>query len=126
MFLNIAISIPLCIKFGALGSAIGTLISNIFINGLIINWYYWKKAGLDIPYFWKNMISLSKGLILPGIAMLIIVIFIKPSTILDLLIYGVVIVLFYGVGMLKWGMNRTEKMFVFNMIDKVVAKVKRS
>ena len=126
VFLNIAISIPLCIKFGALGSAIGTLISNIFINGLIINWYYWKKAGLDIPYFWKNMISLSKGLILPGIAMLIIVIFIKPSTILDLLIYGVVIVLFYGVGMLKWGMNRTEKMFVFNMIDKVVAKVKRS
>lgn len=125
VFLNIAISIPLCIWLGAIGSAIGTLISNIFINGVVINWYYYKKVGLDIPYFWKNILHLTRGLVLPIIAMFVIVIFAKPSTLIDLLIYGVVIVLVYGVSMLKWGMNRTEKMFVFNVIDKIVAKIRR-
>ncbi len=126
VFLNIAISIPLCLKLGAIGSALGTFISNIFINGLVINWYYWKKVGLDIPLFWKNIIRLSRGLVLPVLAMMLILIFANPSTIVDLLIYGVVIVVVYAISMLKWGMNRTEKEFVFNVIDKVVAKLKRA
>lgn len=126
VFLNIAISIPLCIKFGAIGAALGTLISNIFINGVIINWYYWKKAGLDIPYFWKNILRLARGLVIPVLVSAVIVIFAQPSTLIDLLLYGVIIVIVYGVCMLKWGMNRTEKEFVFNLIDKIVMKIRRN
>lgn len=125
VFLNVAISIPLCIAFGAIGSALGTFISNLFINGVIINLYYWKKVKLDIPYFWRNIFSLARGLVLPIIAMTLITLFAKPSTLIDLLVYGVVIVIVYGVSMLKWGMNRTEKEFVFNLIEKIAAKVGR-
>ena len=125
VFLNIAVSIPLCIAFGAIGAALGTFVSNLFINGLVINLYYWKKVGLDIPYFWKNIFSLARGLVIPLITMTLITLFIQPSTLIDLLIYGVVIVVVYGVSMLKWGMNRTEKEFVFNIIEKVVTKVRK-
>lgn len=125
VFLNIAISIPLCIAFGAVGSAIGTFISNIFINGLVINYYYWKKVGLDIPLFWKNILGLSKGLTLPVVVMILIVLIARPSTLIDLLIYGVIIVIVYAISMLKWGMNRAEKEFVFNVIERLIAKVRR-
>ena len=91
----------------------------------MINLYYWKKVGLDIPYFWKNIFSLARGLVIPLITMTLITLFIQPSTLIDLLIYGVVIVVVYGVSMLKWGMNRTEKEFVFNIIEKVVTKVRK-
>ena len=49
--LNIVISIPLCALFGAVGVAIGTAIPVFIGNGLIMNWYYNKYIGLDIPRF---------------------------------------------------------------------------
>jgi len=123
--LNAAISIPLCIAFEAIGAALGTLFSNVLINGAVMNWYYYKKVGLDIPYFWKNIARLARGLVLPIMAMVIIVLFIQPSTLVDLLVYGVIIVIVYAVSMLKWGMNKQEKLFVFDTIDKVIAKIRR-
>lgn len=120
VFLNIAISIPLCQRFGAIGSALGTFISNIFINGFVINWYYAKHVGLNIRYFWHNIIGLSRGLIFPILMMLAIVIGVRPDSLSAMLLWGVVIVLTYAVSMLKWGMNASEKAFVFKIVNKIV------
>jgi len=122
VFLNIALSIPLCKRFGAVGSAIGTFISNIFINGFVINWYYAKHVGLNIRLFWYNMIKLSRGLIFPIIMMFVIVLGIRPDSIFSMIIWGIVIVITYAVSMLKWGMNKTEKKFVFRMIRKLAGR----
>ena len=54
--INVAISIPLAIRWGGTGSAIGTVIGNLLGQILFMNWYYWKKIGLDIPRFWKNVV----------------------------------------------------------------------
>lgn len=102
VFLNVAMSIPLCLRFGAIGSALGTLISNILINGVVINWYYATHSGLNMHYFWRNIMHLSRGLILPLILMFIIVIWIRPSSLLSMFLWGIVVVLVYGVSMLKW------------------------
>lgn len=119
VFLNIAISIPLCKRYGAMGSAIGTFISNIFINGIVINWYYAKHSGLNIRLFWYNILQMSKGLIFPILMMIAIVIAIAPSTFLDMMVWGVVIVITYAASMLKWGMNQEEKQFVLSLIGKI-------
>lgn len=126
VFLNIAISIPLIKAWGALGAALGTFISNIFINGLVINIYYYKKVGIDIPYFWHSIFKLSRGLVLPLLAMLVIVFVIKPQTLMMMVVCGALIVLVYGVSMLKWGMNRKEKQMVFHMIDRVTSRVRKA
>lgn len=54
--LNIAISIPLAQKFAGIGAAIGTLIANCLGQILTMNLFYWKKIGINIPKYWKNLI----------------------------------------------------------------------
>ncbi len=45
-------------SYGIIGAAIPTGVSFLLGNGLILNWYYWKKVCLDIPRFWKNMLPI--------------------------------------------------------------------
>ena len=55
--LNIFISIPLAKQYGGVGAAIGTAIANIIGQITVMNFYYWKKIGIDIPTYWKRFIS---------------------------------------------------------------------
>lgn len=55
---NIAISIPLAIRFEGVGAAMGTAIGYFFGQILFMNWYYYKKVGLDIPDCWKQFGSI--------------------------------------------------------------------
>lgn len=51
--LNVAFSIPAGLAFGPLGCAACTGIATFITCGLILNWYYYRKIGLNIPKFWK-------------------------------------------------------------------------
>ena len=53
--LNIVGTLLLVRRFGVVGAAIPTGVSYLIGHGLIMNWYYWKKVGLDIPLFWKSL-----------------------------------------------------------------------
>lgn len=61
---NVLISIPLSMRLSGVGCAIGTAMAILVGNGFIINWYY-KRLGIDIVRFWKAILQLSKGLVLP-------------------------------------------------------------
>ena len=63
--INLVLSIYLCQKYGAIGSAVGTAISLIVANGLVMNIYYHLKCSIDVLAFWKNIIRMCLGLILP-------------------------------------------------------------
>lgn len=60
---NIIISIPLCIKFGEIGCALGTCIGLTAGNIIIMNIYYHKRMGLDVKYFWRNVLSVLPSFI---------------------------------------------------------------
>ena len=45
--------------FGIIGAAACSCAAYILGNGLIMNWYYYKKTGIDIPLFWRNIIKMS-------------------------------------------------------------------
>ena len=64
---NVAISIPLGMAFGGVGCALGTAISMIVGNGLVMNWYYHKRIGLNMVYFWKNIVSILPAMIVPAV-----------------------------------------------------------
>lgn len=57
--LNVIISIPLATKYDGIGVAIGTGISFVIGNAVIMNIYYWYKIGINIPLFWKNILLMS-------------------------------------------------------------------
>ena len=55
---NVAISIPLAIRYGGLGCALGTAISMIVCNGFVMNWYYHRHIGLDMKVFWTSILRI--------------------------------------------------------------------
>ena len=62
---NVAISIPLAIRLGGLGCALGTAISMVVCNGFVMNWYYHRHIGLNMLYFWKNILSIVPSFLPP-------------------------------------------------------------
>lgn len=65
--LNIVISIPLIKLYGAIGAAIGTAVTLFLGTGVIMNWYYYRHLGINIPRFWKSIGKLGKSMIIPFI-----------------------------------------------------------
>jgi len=62
---NVAISIPLGMRWGGLGCAMGTAISMLVCNGAVMNWYYHTHIGLDMKYFWKSILSIVPSFAVP-------------------------------------------------------------
>ncbi|MHC1770856.1 MAG: lipopolysaccharide biosynthesis protein [Flexilinea sp.] len=107
--MNIGISIPLCKKYGELGCGIGTSLSFLIGNGLIMNIFYHKKIGLDIKYFWKSICSFFPALLLPTAAGILINCYIDlfqfPYFIMSCVLFSII----YFVMIWKIGMNDSEK-----------------
>lgn len=55
-------------KYGIIGAAMATCLAYVVGNILIINWYYYKKIGIDIPLFWKNILRMSPLMFTMGTA----------------------------------------------------------
>ena len=118
--INLGLSIVLCQKFGAVGSAIGTAISLVLANGFVMNIYYNRKCNIDIPLFWKNILRQSVGLIIPigvGIAMTI---FIKINSIWMFGACVIAYTLVYCFSMWLFGMNDYEKDLVRKPLKKIL------
>ena len=109
---NILISIPLVMKYGPTGAALGTMVSLLIGNGLFMNWYYHKHLGIDILGFWRNIAAVSVGLILPVILGIIGSLFCDFSSIVFLIIGILVYTMVYCASMYFWGMNKDEKRMV--------------
>lgn len=54
--LNVVISIPLAIWYGGIGSAIGTCIATVLGQILFMNYFYEKRANINIKEYWKNFL----------------------------------------------------------------------
>ena len=54
--INIALTILFIQWFGILGAALSTALSLVVCSGLVMNWYFWKRTGLDVPRFWKSIL----------------------------------------------------------------------
>jgi len=122
--INLVLSIFLCQKYGAIGSAIGTAISLILANGLAMNIYYHKKCNVNILTFWKNILRMSLGLIIPSVAGVAIMCFINLYSIWNMLIFIPVYTALYCASMWFLGMNKYERGLVIKPIAKILKRVK--
>ena len=105
---NVIISIPLAMWMGPVGSALGTAISLVLVNGLAMNIYY-------------RILSLMKGVIPPAILGAVIM---KMVTFDHLVVYFGWILLYtvvYCASMWLLGMNADEK----SLVKRILSKLKR-
>lgn len=118
--INLCLSIVLCQIFGAVGSSIGTAISLVFANGFVMNIYYNRKCNIDIPFFWKNILHQSVGLIIPICVGIVIVTFVEISSIWMFAICVLVYTMVYCLSMWMFGMNEYEKDLIRKPIKKLM------
>lgn len=116
--INLVLSIFLCQIYGAIGAAIGTAISLLVANGLVMNVYYHKKCNIDILYFWKNIFKLIPGLILPVGLGIIIMTFIEFSSIWKMFLWIIIYALVYIISIWLFSMNKYEKSIIKKLLGK--------
>ncbi len=120
--INFLISIPFCKLYGGLGCAIGTGISLVVGNGIIINLYY-KKLGLNMAAFWKSILSMTKGSIVPVAIGIVTMVCGFEYNLITLLCCISVYAIIYVLSMYKFGCNDYERNLIFGFIKKIKGKI---
>ncbi len=116
----------LCVnEFGIIGAAIVTGIANVFGQGIIMNWYYWKKINLDIPRFWKSVLHIYFGPIVMCIITLLLANFINfyswPVLFAGIIAFTIVFIVFNWLFI----MNDYEKDIFRGPVKKIFSKFLR-
>ena len=120
---NTALSIPLCMKWDVLGAAIGTAIAT-GIGMLIMNRYYHRRVGLDIPRFWLRIRHLVPAMLLPGLAAVAAAIFLSPTGYGQIAVILCAFVVLYGASMWLFGMDRYERNLFGEPVKKLMRRIK--
>ena len=118
---NVLISIPLAGRFGAVGAAMGTALSLLIANGLIMNIFYHKVLKIDMKYFWKEIFKTFKGLVIPIIAATLIMRFIPFENMWVFFISVCIFIVVYCASVFTLSCNNGEK----NMLLSIIGKIKR-
>lgn len=116
---NIFISIPLAKLYGGIGAAIGTALSLLVGNGLIINIYYYKRVGINVLKFWKEIIKMTIPFIIPLTSIILFMNMVKLTGLKALIIYAGLYTVIYSLIAYFLCMNNYEK----SIINKVLIKL---
>ncbi len=123
--LNVVASIFLIKLYGAVGAVIGTAISLILANGVIMNIYYHKKCNIDILKFWKEILKILLVMIIPIACGVAINLFINLYSIFNLILFILIYAVIYCASMWLLGMNSYEKDLIRKPLSKIFKRFKR-
>lgn len=122
--INVAISIPLAMKWEEIGAAYGTAISLIVANGVIMNIFYYKVIKIDIPYFWKQIFRLIPAIIISFVVGKIIFNYLNMSNVIIFIMGILIYVIIYGVFIYFMGFDQAQKNKVYMVFHKLFEKRK--
>ena len=118
---NVLISIPLAGKFGAVGAAMGTALSLLVANGLVMNIFYHRVLRIDMKYFWKEIFKTFKGLVIPIITATLIMRFFPFKNLWVFFISVCIFIVVYCASVFTLSCNNEEK----NMFLSIIGMKKR-
>ena len=118
---NVLISIPLAGKFGAVGAAMGTALSLLVANGLVMNIFYHRVLRIDMKYFWKEIFKTFKGLVIPIITATLIMRFFPFKNMWVFFISVCIFIVVYCASVFTLSCNNEEK----NMLLSIIGMIKR-
>lgn len=113
---NIIVSWFMAQSYGAIGSTIGTALSFVFANGILMNIYYDSKCNLDIKKYWVCIMKMLKGLIAPIILGVFIMQNSDCSSLVNFIICVMVYVLTFSISMYIFAFNQYERKLVHKFL----------
>ena len=123
--INVVGTILLVNPLGIVGAALVTGGATVLGQGFIMNWYYWKNIGLEIPRFWKEIV---KMFVFPTI-LCVLSLLVKQYVVLDKWIWLLLAILIYTLVFIIFNwffvMNDYEKDIFRGPIRKIINKFKR-
>lgn len=122
--INTFLTILLAPKFGAIGAAIGTMASVLLGEGLVMNLIYKYMCKINILFFWCNIFSLLKGIVLPIICGLVMSNLIYVSSFFELAICSILYFSVYSASMWFFGINNKEKSIFKSIVLKIRTHMK--
>lgn len=122
---NVLLSIPLTRIYGEIGAAIGTGISMLLGNGIIMNIYYHKEIGIDIKYFWIEILKFIPALIIPIMLGIIINLFVDINQLIIFFICIIIYLFVFSISMWVFGMNESEKDLIVIPVNKFIRRYRR-
>ena len=113
------------ISLGIIGAALCSCVSYLLGQGIIMNVYYYKVTGLDIPRFWGNILRMA---VIPG-GMLAAGMFVLERVALNswmTFFLGVVIYSgIYALLMYRFAMNDYEKDIIRKPVKKILGRFRQ-
>lgn len=132
---NIALTIPAAYHFsrppftpglGGIAAAFATFISVILGQVVFMNVFYQKKVGVDVINFWKNILRMIPGMLIPLAVGLLMSHFVYPDSWIKIIIEGIIIVVVYSVSVYLFSMNRYERDLFTSPIKNFFRKIFKS
>ena len=102
-----------------MGAALGTSLSLIICNCILINIYYYKVIKLDVIKFWKDIGKQSIPFAIPITIIILLMNFIKLNGIIYLIVYGGIYLIMYCLFAYFISMNKYEK----DLVNKLLVKI---
>lgn len=124
-FANVFLSVFLIKMYGVTGVAIGTAVSLFVGNGIFMNFYYHKKLGLDMVYFWREILKFTPAIAISIVCGLVIKHLIGIGSLFLLVLNIVLYCTIYLFAQWFIGMNEYEKETFGKPIKKIGAKLCR-
>ena len=115
---NVGISIPLARKWGAVGVAMGTALSLLIGNGLIMNVFYHKVLNINMIFFWKEIAKTWKGFIIPSILALLIMRYVVFENMIIFFASAFIFAIAYCVSIFSLSCNIEEKSLISDIIKR--------
>ena len=109
---------------GGIGAALCSCVSYLLGQGLIMNLYYYRVTGINIPLFWKNIGKMSA---IPGGMMIIGLVLNHYYPITNISVFLISIIIFaaiYAVLMYIFCLNDYEKSIVKGPAQKIIRVLK--
>ena len=125
--INIVLTILFIQLWGILGAAFSTALSLLVCSGFVMNAFYWKRTGLDIPRFWREICRCA---IAPFC--FFVVVYALAQTVLPvagswllLIVYLLAYVLLYVAVCWLFSFNRYEKDLLGQLAGTFTARIAR-
>ena len=84
-----------------------------------MNLYYHKRVGLDMIYYWKQIVKFIPAFLIIIASELVVTTFFSMDGLFAFVIHGVVYLLIFVVSMWLLGMNQAEKELILGPLRKI-------